>query len=493
MFGKKRKLAKLNETTKARVLNNVYSLINECTVKGDSAMVRKLDEIVNSINKQQGSLSYEVVITDYKILRYLEDLEYDISKNNMHVAEIRLENIETMRMNRQKQCASTNTALLGKKELKNNKLINKTFKNFDKKFKFSSATEQDIKIDELYTEDQQVKIELYRQQDKVTNLRKKIEELEKKSALNDEIDVSVQSDLDVYSDELDTAEKMLQILSNDRGQKSLIEQMKKLSDAQKASAAKSGFTKEDLEVARNAYDSAVKEIDETKTNLEEIRRARKGGSAAAQTYSAAGASATSSAASSSAQVNTMPPIEEYKFVRKSIEAYEKMQNEYNEYLREKGAQLKEVDAKLAALVLQTENMSKTDQRLNIGEIDQLDGRSNALMRDINLVNQKNAIITDKLNIARGWETELELYVKEEKASRYAGGNLITDFQKAALDFRKRIELNNEQKQIISTAAVVANSVEPDYKSATGTESTRSGADDNHISNRLNEIKGRLGI
>ena len=315
-FNGDKKATLLNNETKQRVLSIVGSLIAKCAGLKDSELSSQLISIRNELNTHAPTPSKEVLVIDYKILRYLEDLQNDLDNGWTGTAGLRISHINGQLSERKKICNISGKGFQTRSSSKIGGKVDKEFDKLNKKYG-SNITEKDIKIDELYSADDLLDIAINREQDKINGYSAEIEELMEKR-LETPGNQALKSKLQTAKDNKKLAEECLKKYVAVRDKSSVAKFMGTATAARKEAMAISGISDDELQVMYQEYLQEMKAGQVSDKQVYDIRSKVMGGNASSSGESLFSRTGLSEQAAGGVSGEGLPAARAHKFTEDEL-------------------------------------------------------------------------------------------------------------------------------------------------------------------------------
>lgn len=505
-FGKKETSEKIKGAA-SRAQNMLNDVIGQRRYRSiDSSMIEKLCRLRDQMNHQVTGEDETIKEIYYRIIRYLKDLKVDVQNGYRNVVGIRLDHL-VAEVNKLGTYVTSETPFATSKAARRNKQIDRELEEFDKNHKSFVLSEDDIDIGALYTDDELLQIAIYREQDKLDMLNKKLEELENQSWETDG-SLAIASDIQHTNDSIKKEEDIIKALDEVRKTNAAAGYMKSMPKVKQQAMASAGISVEELESIYQDFKKFKAKDNADKMTVTDIRddingTSQKNGTGVAsfQTAEAAVQNVQNSNSQSMKKLSELSREELrelYSKVKRGVRGFEKLSEESHIAIEQTCAELLEVENRLRSLISKRKSFIENGD--NISEwsctkfdspIDELKPKYSSLQSKLSKVKRFCAKIDAKINIRRNFLNELEILRMEGKIKSVLGRDMGDEAQIAMLIKQSDEEQNQELAQL-RDAWTIANStdIETSVSDYGVGESIRQNLAD---SDKYADLEKRLGL
>lgn len=248
LFGRNER-EEVNKQAARRAMDILNTVIHQCS---DATMVEELVGLQKQMHSGQlGGGSETIKEIYFRIICYLKGLREDVQKGFQNIARIRIDHLldEVGKLGNYAHSAGPFSK---KKQDRQNKKLDRELEAYEKAHGASILSEENIDIDSLYTNDELLQITIYREQDKLDALQKKL------TPLSDQLwkknkDFAIESDIQRIQDLIQKEEVVLKELNEVRMTNSAADFMNNIPKIKKQAIALGGISVEELQSAYQAY------------------------------------------------------------------------------------------------------------------------------------------------------------------------------------------------------------------------------------------------
>ena len=472
-FRKKETSEKIKEAA-SRAQNMLNDVISQSRYRSiDSSTVEKLCHLRDQMTHQFTGEDETIKEIYYRIIRYLKDLKVDIQNGYRNVVGIRLDHFAA-EVNKLGTYGTSETPFATSKAARRNKQIDRELEEFDKNHKSFVLSEDDIDIDSLYTQDELLQITIYREQDKLDMLNKKLEELENQ-LLKTDGSLAIDSDIQHTNDSIKKEEAILKKLDEIRKMNAAADYMKSIPKVKQQAMASPGVRIEELESIYQDFKKFKVKDNADKMTVTDIRddiygtSQKKGaGVASFQTAEAAAQNVQNSNSQSMKKLSEFSQEELKRYyvqAKKQKIAFEKADEIYRGLIAEKQGEWQTIANRLRALLLKRksliengENVSEQDCSGYESEIEKAKSKFYNLQKPLDELTRARNDNNARLSIVDRMLQTLEIQRTQGKIAAMLG-NQAMDLGSMAMYLKQFDEEGNKEHMRVRDALAIADSVD----------------------------------
>lgn len=472
-FRKKETSEKIKEAA-SRAQNMLNDVIGQSRYRSiDSSTVEKLCHLSDQMTHQFTGEDETIKEIYYRIIRYLKDLKVDIQNGYRNVVGIRLDHFAA-EVNKLGTYGTSETPFATSKAARRNKQIDRELEEFDKNHKSFVLSEDDIDIGALYTDDELLQIAIYREQDKLDMLNKKLEELENQSWEADG-SLAIASDIQHTNDSIKKEEDIIKALDEVRKTNAAAGYMKSMPKVKQQAMASAGISVEELESIYQDFKKFKAKDNADKMTVTDIRddiygTSQKNGTGVAS-FQTAEAAVQNIQNSNSQPKKKMSEFSQeelksyYVQAKKQKAAFEKADETYRRLIAEKQGEWQTVANRLRTLLLKRksliengENVSEQDCSGYESEIEKVKSKFYNLQKALDQLTRARNENNARLSIVDRMLQTLEIQRTQGKIAAMLG-NQAMDIGSIAMYLKQFDEEGNKEMMQVRDALAITDSVD----------------------------------
>ncbi len=501
LFGKS-KLKKINEANKNIVLSMIQSDLRSCE---NDDFRQKLYDLSSNIKNQSVGASAESFECFAKIYKYLLDIGSDLSKKYYRVADIRLGKLKTIVSDLGRLAAAGDTSYLKKGDRKYEELAKKKMEKYMKKDAFEDVV-ANFKPEDLYTENEKIKLEQNALQDACDLEQRKYEALQAALEKNP-YDQTIIADMQVCEQNIRSYTERLNTFGKERVHSSIENSLEKNKQDRERLISERTRSSDETKMLINDYKNVKRDYDNvtlTPEKLEEMLGDEGEETDVSKGTASRGAGAAHAAASAGSgsflegyEPTGNPAVDkirqehflkkQHERLKEAIKQADRDVDRLQDKVQECDEELKEIDGELTPLLEERRGLSPTRRLALDSRIDVLYAKRNGKIREMKELNQRISILTSQ----RGVFTEMERK-QTRKEQEKAGVFTLEEIRAMAQEVDKMVKDYNQQLEDANDAYIVAHSTDIEWGTAGGISQTESASDYSN-DEKYFELEKELGL